>query len=223
MTSASKLHRGCDSNPVLWDFKGLQAGKVSLLQAPRRRSNRLARSPEIRKSSWGTRTPPLTVIARSPCDEAIQGPRAVAPGLLRCARNDGGVDAAIIGLASATSNVSWLEEIPSSRHLRLPAASPVRLDEVIVAQIVFLRNKIVRAVDRRGCDRGDPRGAAPAGGVFVGGSGKLGRESAGHMNAELTLFASAFASACQPAPRRHPASAPRACRRNPEPGGGLLD
>ena len=38
-----------------------------------------------------------SVIARSPCDEAIQGPRAVAPGLLRCARNDGGVDAAIIG------------------------------------------------------------------------------------------------------------------------------
>ena len=40
---------------------------------------------------------PLAVIARSPCDEAIQGPRAVAPGLLRFARNDGGVDAAIIG------------------------------------------------------------------------------------------------------------------------------
>src|SRR5271163_1285731 len=40
---------------------------------------------------------PLAVIARSPCDEAIQGPRAVAPGLLRCARNDGGVDATIIG------------------------------------------------------------------------------------------------------------------------------
>jgi hypothetical protein len=40
---------------------------------------------------------PLAVIARSPCDEAIQGPRAVAPGLLRCARNDGRVDAAIIG------------------------------------------------------------------------------------------------------------------------------
>ena len=43
------------------------------------------------------RTPPLTVIARSPCDEAIQGPRAVAPGLLRCARNDGEVDGAILG------------------------------------------------------------------------------------------------------------------------------
>src|ERR1700688_2352967 len=54
--------------------------------------------PRIRKSSWGTRTRPLTVIARSPCDEAIQGPRAVAPGLLRCARNDGGADATIIGL-----------------------------------------------------------------------------------------------------------------------------
>src|ERR1700688_4078621 len=50
--------------------------------------------PRIRKSSWGTRTRPLTVIARSPCDEAIQGPRAVAPGLLRCARNDDGFDAA---------------------------------------------------------------------------------------------------------------------------------
>src|SRR5579863_6750133 len=57
----------------------------------------LGRSPEIRKSTRGTRTPPLTVIARSPCDEAIQGPRAVAPGLLRCARNDDGVEAAIIG------------------------------------------------------------------------------------------------------------------------------
>jgi hypothetical protein len=39
----------------------------------------------------------LAVIARSPCDEAIQGPRTVAPGLLRCARNDGGLDPAIIG------------------------------------------------------------------------------------------------------------------------------
>ena len=62
--------------------------------APR---SELMRSPEIRKSTWRTRTPPSTVIARSPCDEAIQGPRAVAPGLLRCARNDGGVDAVIIG------------------------------------------------------------------------------------------------------------------------------
>ena len=46
-----------------------------------------------------------SVIARSPCDEAIQGPRTVAPGLLRCARNDGGVDAAIIGrrLSALTS------------------------------------------------------------------------------------------------------------------------
>src|SRR6202044_1741563 len=60
-------------------------------------SSTLRRSPEIRKSTRRTRTPPLTVIARSPCDEAIQGPRAVAPGLLRCARNDGGVDATIIG------------------------------------------------------------------------------------------------------------------------------
>jgi hypothetical protein len=40
---------------------------------------------------------PFAVIARNPCDEAIQGPRAVAPGLLRFARNDGGVDAVIIG------------------------------------------------------------------------------------------------------------------------------
>ena len=53
--------------------------------------------PRNKKVDSGTRTPPLTVIARSPCDEAIQGPRAVAPGLLRCARNDGGVDATIIG------------------------------------------------------------------------------------------------------------------------------
>jgi hypothetical protein len=33
------------------------------------------------------RTP--SVIARSPCDEATQGPRDAAPGLLRFARNDG--------------------------------------------------------------------------------------------------------------------------------------
>ncbi|HWD59002.1 MAG TPA: hypothetical protein VG308_12015, partial [Stellaceae bacterium] len=30
-----------------------------------------------------------SVIARSSCDEATQGPRDAAPGLLRCARNDG--------------------------------------------------------------------------------------------------------------------------------------
>src|SRR5580658_10506760 len=65
--------------------------------APRLDGVCLRRGPEIRKSTRGTRTPPLTVIARSPCDEAIQRPRAVAPGLLRCARNDGGVDATIIG------------------------------------------------------------------------------------------------------------------------------
>jgi hypothetical protein len=40
------------------------------------------------------------VIARSPCDEAIQGPRTVAPGLLRFARNDGvEVGSLISGLA----------------------------------------------------------------------------------------------------------------------------
>jgi hypothetical protein len=38
------------------------------------------------------------VIARSPCDKAIQGPRNVAPGLLRCARNDGfGVGSIVSG------------------------------------------------------------------------------------------------------------------------------
>ena len=31
-----------------------------------------------------------SVIARSPCDEAIQGPTSATPGLLRFARNDGG-------------------------------------------------------------------------------------------------------------------------------------
>src|SRR5271154_4008274 len=31
----------------------------------------------------------LSLIARSPCDEATQGPRDAAPGLLRCTRNDG--------------------------------------------------------------------------------------------------------------------------------------
>ena len=53
--------------------------------------------PRNKKVDLGNANIPLNVIARSPCDEAIQGPRAVAPGLLRCARNDDGVDAAIIG------------------------------------------------------------------------------------------------------------------------------
>src|SRR5271170_7568600 len=53
--------------------------------------------PKNKKVDWANANTPLTVIARSPCDEAIQGPRAVAPGLLRRARNDGGVDEAIIG------------------------------------------------------------------------------------------------------------------------------
>ena len=43
----------------------------------------------MRKYTWGTRITPLAVIARSPCDEAIQGPRDAASGLLRFARNDG--------------------------------------------------------------------------------------------------------------------------------------
>src|ERR1700735_2221246 len=52
-----------------------------------------------------------SVIARSPCDEAIQGARAVAPGLPRCARNDGGVDAAIIGrlLINLEPLIAWIE------------------------------------------------------------------------------------------------------------------
>ena len=49
-------------------------------------------------------------------------------------------------------------------------------------------------------------------------------ECAGHAAASLTLYASALASTSRPAPRRrHAASAPRACRRNHEPGGGLPD
>jgi hypothetical protein len=53
--------------------------------------------PRNKKVDLGNAKDALAVIARSPCDEAIQGPRTVAPGLLRCARNDGGVDVAIIG------------------------------------------------------------------------------------------------------------------------------
>src|SRR5271170_8000188 len=45
--------------------------------------------------------------ARSPCDEAMQGPRAVAPGLLRCARNDGGIDATIIGHRLSRAPPAW--------------------------------------------------------------------------------------------------------------------
>ena len=63
--------------------------------------------PKTRKSTWGTRTPLLTVIARSPCDEAIQGPRAVAPGLLRCARNDGGVIGHRLRGRSAKSDLAY--------------------------------------------------------------------------------------------------------------------
>ena len=37
----------------------------------------------------------FAVIARKPCDEAIQGSQPVAPGLLRSARNDGGCNAMI--------------------------------------------------------------------------------------------------------------------------------
>src|ERR1700678_4290022 len=45
---------------------------------------------------WTTGAPP--VIARSSCDEATQGPRDAAPGLLRCARNDGlGVGSLVSG------------------------------------------------------------------------------------------------------------------------------
>src|SRR6202042_3307380 len=38
----------------------------------------------------------LAVIARSSCDEAIQGPRDVAPGLLRCANKKQTVTALIL-------------------------------------------------------------------------------------------------------------------------------
>jgi hypothetical protein len=44
------------------------------------------RRPIITESTGRDASP---VIARSSCDEAIQGPRDAAPGLLRCARNDG--------------------------------------------------------------------------------------------------------------------------------------
>src|ERR1700722_3267651 len=51
---------------------------------------RAMETPRIKKVDLGNVNTP-SVIARSPCDEAIQGPRAAAPGL-RCARNDDGVD-----------------------------------------------------------------------------------------------------------------------------------
>src|SRR5271170_5413754 len=61
--------------------------------------------PKNKKVDWANANTPLTVIARSPCDEAIQGPRAVAPGLLRRARCDGRADAAIIGHGSRFDHV----------------------------------------------------------------------------------------------------------------------
>ena len=72
------------------------------------------------------RTPPLTVIARSPCDEAIQGPRAVAPGLLRCARNDGEVDGAILG-HRLCQTTSCRDSIPVSRLFNALQAGKVSL------------------------------------------------------------------------------------------------
>jgi hypothetical protein len=57
----------------------------------------LRRRPELRKVDLGN-----VNNAIPHCEEPLrrsnpEGPRAVAPGLLRCARNDDGVDAAIIG------------------------------------------------------------------------------------------------------------------------------
>src|ERR1700677_2144622 len=57
----------------------------------------------------------------SPCDEAIQGPRAVAPGLLRCARNDGALDATIIGHRQKKRGMERRPSSGASRHL-LPQA-----------------------------------------------------------------------------------------------------
>ena len=105
------------------------------------------RSPEIRKSTRGTRTPPSTVIARSPCDEAIQGPRAVAPGLLRCARNDGGVDATIIG-HRLSQTTSCRDSIPVSRLFNALQAGKVSLP-------LFSGRRIRRW--RRGQLRGEAR------------------------------------------------------------------
>ena len=59
------------------------------------------------------------VIARSSCDEAIQGPRDAAPGLLRCARNDGwGVGSFIFGRRLST-NRSLLATDPKFKRLRI--------------------------------------------------------------------------------------------------------
>src|ERR1700723_1335282 len=101
-----------------------------------RRGSLLRRSPEIRKSTRGTRTPPLTVIARSACDEAIQGPRAVAPGLLQCARNDGGVDATIIGHRLSVS----------TRHHAAPEAGALNKS---VTTIVSLTRGVWRPIKTR--------------------------------------------------------------------------
>jgi hypothetical protein len=95
------------------------------------------------------RTPPLTVIARSPCDEAIQGPRAVAPGLLRCARNDGGVDATIIGHHRLCQTTSCRDSIPVSRLFNALQAGKVSLP-------LFSERRVRRW--RRGRLRGETRG-----------------------------------------------------------------
>ena len=94
------------------------------------------------------RTPPLTVIARSPCDEAIQGPRAVAPGLLRRARNDGEVDGAILG-HRLCQTTSCRDSIPVSRLFNALQAGKVSLP-------LFSERRVRRW--RRGRLRGETRG-----------------------------------------------------------------
>ena len=105
--------------------------------AQSRRPSAIRRSPEIRKSNRGTRTPPLTVIARSPCDEAIQGTRAVARGLLRCARNDGGVDATIIG-----HRLSWAPPGLELRQLQKKAPNTLKSLDAKLKSALVLRRRI---------------------------------------------------------------------------------
>src|SRR5271156_6285821 len=100
----------------------------------------LRRRPIITKSI--ERETPPSVIARSSCDEAIQGPRDVAPGLLRFARNDGlgggsfifwlRLTLASIGVALAMTACL----LPSSAPAKtLRFAFPVELKSVDLYQI----------------------------------------------------------------------------------------
>ena len=76
----------------------------------------LRRRPKLPNRLDGDASP---VIARSSCDEAIQGPRDAAPGLLRCARNDGWGVGSFISARRLSVQLSSASEQQARRQTRL--------------------------------------------------------------------------------------------------------